>query len=252
MNIFLSHVSTEGVLALVLKHWIQIVFNNRIKVFVSSDLHNITAGDIWLGNLRAAFMDARVLIVLCSPYSVTRPWVNFETGGAWFKNIPVIPLCHSGQRLDNLPSPLFFFHGLDIHSPNFPEKLMQNLMIQAKLRKKPKLSKRGKERMMEEIASTLLRITVATPSRTNKPHQDKVGITLKKIATSNDEDCMGSKLANSLNMDPNDLDVYLRHLMDRRFIAKKSNKDGDCRYTTTKIGRNYLVQNDLLDFKSST
>jgi len=219
---------------------------------VSSDLHNITAGDIWLGNLQSALSSARLMIVLCSPYSVTRPWVNFETGSAWFKKIPVIPLCHSGQRLENLPLPLFFFHGLDIHSPNFPDELIHHLMVQAKLRKRPRTGRNGKERMKEEIASTLLRVTIPTPSRATKPYQDKIGIVLKKIATSNDEDCTCNKLASSLKVDPNDLDVYLRHLIDRRFIRRKSVKDVECWYSTTKYGRVYLVEQGLLEVTSST
>ncbi len=125
-------------------------------------------------------------------------------------------------------------------------------MIRAKLRKKPRVGKNKKEKMKEEIAATLLRIKVVASSRTTKPHQDKVGFILSKIATSNTEDCTCGKLAKSLKVNPNDLDVYLRHLIDRRFITRNTNRDGDCWYATTKAGRDYLVQHeDLLEGKSS-
>jgi predicted transcriptional regulator len=242
MNIFLSHISNEGLLALVLKEWIQTIFKGRIRVFVSSDIQNITAGDKWLDNLGKALSSARVLIVLCSPYSVTKPWVNFEIGCAWVKQIPIIPICHSGQNLNNLPSPLSSFQGLDVHSPNFPDLLIQSLVIRAKLRKHPRLSQKRKTLMKREISSTLHRITTTMPNRTNKPYQDKIAVVLKKIATSNNENCTCGKLAKSLKMNPNDFDVYLRHLIDRRFIVKKSNSW----YVTTKNGRNYLIQQNLL------
>ena len=251
MKIFLSHVSNEGLLALVLKEWIQSIFKGRLRVFVSSDVRSITAGDLLLGSVERALSSAKVLIVLCSPYSVTRPWVNFETGGAWMNGIPVIPICHSGQKLGNLPSPLSFFMGLDIHSADFPERLIENLVIRARLRRRPKISRTRKRRMKRDIASALRKIAATVPVRAAKPLQDKVGIILKHIATSNDEDCTCEKLASSLKMDPNDLDVYLRHLMDRRFIGMKTGENGNCWYTTTKAGRNFLVQQDLLGAQTS-
>ncbi|MBI5841208.1 MAG: toll/interleukin-1 receptor domain-containing protein [Chloroflexi bacterium] len=244
MEIFLSHVSTEGLLALVLKEWIQTIFNGRIKVFVSSDIKNIAAGDLWLGDVRRALVRARLLVILCSPHSVTRPWVNFEAGCAWLKKIPVIPVCHSGQKPEHLPSPLFLFEGLDMRAPDFPEKLIQNLTLRARLRKHPKLSKKAKNMMKREIRAAIRRIPTAATVITTKPHHDKVAIILKKIATADDEDCTCSKLARSLKTEPNDLDVYLRHLMDREFITKISAGNGDCRYTTTASGRAYLVKQE--------
>lgn len=249
MKIFLSHVSNEGLLALVLKDWIQASSRNRVKVFVSSDIQNIAAGDRWLENLREALTDARLLIVLCSPYSVTRSWVNFETGSGWIKDIPVIPICHSGQRLGSLPSPLSLFQGLEIQGSDFPGRLMANLKISAKLRKPLRINNKGKTRMMREVRSALRKIAASTPAQAAKPYQDKVAVILKKIATSNDEDCTCNKLADSLKMDANDLDVYLRHLIDRRFIKKKI-ENNDCWYTTTKAGRDFLVQHNFSEHKS--
>jgi len=245
MEIFLSHVSTEGLLALVLKEWIQAVFDDRIKVFVSSDMKNIAAGDPWLGDIRKALERSRLLIILCSPHSVTRPWVNFEAGCAWLKKIPVIPVCHSGQRPEHLPSPLFLFSGLDMRDTDFPEKLIQNLALQARLRKHPKLDKKIKSMIKRDIRNAIRRIPNVETVITTKPYYDKVAVILKKVATANDEDCICSRLANSLSMDPNELDVYLRHLMDRKFITKNIVGDGDCRYTTTATGRAYLVKQGL-------
>jgi hypothetical protein len=245
MKVFLSHVSDEGLLALVLKEWIQTTFIDKFKVFVSSDIQNIAAGDKWLDNLGRALSGADVLIVLCSPYSVTRPWVNFEVGSAWVKRIPIIPVCHSGQRLDNLPSPLSSFQGLDIESPTFPNTLVQNLAKRARIRKAPKIDQKE---MQKEIKATLRKIKGTRPAGTgaSRPSQDKIAVILKKIAISNNEDCTCTKLAKSLKMGANDLDVYLRHLIDRKLITGKTKKDSDCWYVTTASGRRYLIQQKLL------
>src|SRR5450432_37671 len=40
------------------------------------------------------------------PISVKRPWINFEAGSGWIRDIPVIPLCHSGMAPSALPVPL--------------------------------------------------------------------------------------------------------------------------------------------------
>lgn len=245
MNLFLSHVANEGLLALVLKEWIQKIFKGRIRVFVSSDIRNITAGDIWLNNIDQALTRARFLIVLCSPYSVSRPWVNFETGSAWMKRIPVIPLCHSGQTAGDLPSPLSFFMGLDVNTPRFPENLIESIVLRARLKRRPRMSKKARLRMRREVTSAIREIALTTPSRA-KPAADKVGTILKIIATSNNDDCTCSALAKTLKMDPNALDVYLRHLADRRFIVQKSRANGADWYMTTKQGRDFLVQQNLL------
>lgn len=245
MEIFLSHVSTEGLLALVLKEWIQAIFDDRIKVFVSSDIKNIAAGDPWLGDVRKALERSRLLIILCSPYSVTRPWVNFEAGCAWLKKIPVIPICHSGMKLDHLPSPLFLFAGLDMSAGDFPEKLIQNLALRARFQKRPRLVQKTKSSMKQDIRSAIRRIRNVTPTAA-RTQQDKVAVVLKKIATADNVDCTCKRLARSLKMDPNDLDIYLRHLMDRGFITRNLELDGDDWYTTTAKGRAYLLKQRLV------
>ena len=49
------------------------------------------AGSKWLEEIDQALAAAVVLLVLCSPASLRRPWINFETGCGWIKRVP----CHS-------------------------------------------------------------------------------------------------------------------------------------------------------------
>ena len=54
------------------------------------------------------------MIGLLSPRAVQRSWVYFEFGAAWIRNIPAIPVCHSGLPRDKLPIPLSIFQALDL------------------------------------------------------------------------------------------------------------------------------------------
>ncbi|MBI3164976.1 MAG: toll/interleukin-1 receptor domain-containing protein [Chloroflexi bacterium] len=255
MKIFLSHVSLEGPLAITLKEWVETSFAGQFEIFVSSDINDLPAGNQWLTSLEKALADAGMLIVLCSPFSVTRPWVNFETGGAWVKQIPIIPICHSGQSKSALPAPLSFFQGLEVNSPTFVSDLLHSLSKPLKLRRSPPIDK---TRMMEDIHSALNRITLPTqPNDSRRVVQKprprpagagsrKNGNLLRRIATASNEACTCSKLAKSLHIPQNELDVHLRYLMDRNYIKKMSAKGKDCWYTTTSKGRTYLVKQGLL------
>lgn len=104
--LFISHISEEKNLALKFKELIDEAFLGMIDVFVSSDENSIQMGQRWLDKVSNALKSCAVEIVICSPISVKRPWINFEAGAGWVRDIPVIPLCHSGMNPTSLPNPL--------------------------------------------------------------------------------------------------------------------------------------------------
>src|SRR5579864_4609627 len=104
--IFISHISEEKDLAIALKKLVESAFLNMIDVFVSSDPTSIKLGRKWLNEITEALKTCAVEIILASPESVKRPWINFEGGCAWIRDIPVIPLCHSEMVPMKLPPPL--------------------------------------------------------------------------------------------------------------------------------------------------
>ena len=87
-------------------------------MFVSSDQESIQAGESWLDALQRNLTTASMAIVLCSPVSISRPWLNFEAGAAWLRKIPVVPLCHSGLELEKLPMPLSALQGGKVSDPD--------------------------------------------------------------------------------------------------------------------------------------
>lgn len=104
--VFISHITEEKEMALELKQLIEESFLGMLSVFVSSDENSISSGSRWLDNITSALGSCAIELILCSPKSVKRPWINFEAGAGWVREIPVIPLCHSGMEPSSLPVPL--------------------------------------------------------------------------------------------------------------------------------------------------
>ena len=104
--IFISHISEEADLAACFKEALAKDFLSMPDVFVSSDTESIGAGSNWLTSIESALRDACVLLILCSSASIRRPWIHFEGGAAWMREIPIIPVCHSGFHPRQLPMPL--------------------------------------------------------------------------------------------------------------------------------------------------
>ena len=120
---FISHIADESSTATLLKAALGKDFLGLLDVFVSSDEESISAGDAWLDSISVALQEAHLMLILCSPASVRRPWVNFEAGAAWMRNIPIIPLCHAGLRPVDLPMPLSSRHGLSLSNQGDLRKL---------------------------------------------------------------------------------------------------------------------------------
>jgi hypothetical protein len=80
-----------------------------------------------------ALRSADLQIVMCSKESVGRPWVNFEAGAVWLRGIPVIPVCHSGMHLSDLPVPLSMLQGIECSQPEGLQKLYDAIAIKLKV-----------------------------------------------------------------------------------------------------------------------
>jgi len=113
-QLFLSHISEERGVAIKLQAMLEQVFSGDVKVFTSSDVVSIRAGKNWLTSVQDALKQSSAVVVLCSHVAVQRSWVQFELGGAWMLERPIIPVCHSGLKPRDLPLPLSLLEGADI------------------------------------------------------------------------------------------------------------------------------------------
>lgn len=153
MRVFISHITEEAPIALALKDFIESRLLRKVLAFASTDVHDLTPGDPWLQKISKALSDSQVFLVICSPASLTRPWINFEAGGAWFKGIPVIPICHSGQRKDQLPYPFSALQAIQIEDPGFGKALLQALCAHFQIPRTPEVdSARLRKKIEKAIA----------------------------------------------------------------------------------------------------
>jgi hypothetical protein len=81
-------------------------FIGLVEVFLASDTTSVPAGTRWLEEIVEGLQRSQIHIIICSNYSVYRPWINYEAGAAGVRGIPIVPLCHSGLIPDQLPVPL--------------------------------------------------------------------------------------------------------------------------------------------------
>jgi len=113
-NVFLSHITVESTMADLLRRRLENDFIGLVEVFESSDRLSIPVGSKWLDEVTQALKRADLHLILCSPDAVKRPWIQFEAGAAHLRGIPIIPLCHSGLTLAQLPVPLSESEGMQI------------------------------------------------------------------------------------------------------------------------------------------
>jgi len=111
--VFISHITEEAALAALIKNHIQKAFLGMIDVFVSSDGSSIEPGTRWLQGISTNLQIAQAMLVLCSKASVRRPWINFEAGAAWVKEINTVPVCHTDMLRNQLPVPLSELQGIE-------------------------------------------------------------------------------------------------------------------------------------------
>jgi hypothetical protein len=112
LTIFLSHVTSEAKLADIVEGHVLRDFIGLARVFASSDQGSILAGSQWLDEVTSALNETNLHVVLASPESIERKWINFEAGAAHVRGVPIIPLCHSGLTPAQLPVPLSESQGL--------------------------------------------------------------------------------------------------------------------------------------------
>jgi hypothetical protein len=106
LHIFLSYRNPEAKFADVLKEHLIQDFIGLVEVFLASDTTSVPAGSRWLEEIVKGLQQAQLQIIICSNYSMYRPWINYEAGAARVLGIPIVPLCHSGLNPDQLPVPL--------------------------------------------------------------------------------------------------------------------------------------------------
>lgn len=131
--IFISHINENRKLARLLKKLIDDVFEGAFQIFVSSDEDSIALGDEWLIVIDNHLVQSDVILLICSEFSIRRPWIGFEAGVGWAKRIKVIPLCCYGLNINQLPMPFSRWQGVNINRVQSFKKLLKTLAVKFNL-----------------------------------------------------------------------------------------------------------------------
>ncbi len=112
-DVFISFVHEEQAVATAVQGVLRACLGQQ-NIFLSSDEWQIFAGEQWLDRIRDELSHAKVVILVLSPRSVQRPWVNFEAGAAWLTGKVIIPACFGELTKGNLPKPYSNIQALDL------------------------------------------------------------------------------------------------------------------------------------------
>lgn len=125
LNVFISHASGEHPLAGLLKESLEKDFIGLVQVFVSEA--SIAPGVEWLKQVIKALQEADMYIVLCSESSVERRWINIELGAGLSRGKPLIPICHTDLRAEQLQRPLSDYETINASDEDGLRKLYATL-----------------------------------------------------------------------------------------------------------------------------
>ncbi len=134
-QIFISHSSEESNFAIPIKNWIDEILLGGVKLFVSSDDgESIPLGTEWLKKIKESLENSSMILVLVSHVSKDRKWIYFESGGAYIRDIPVIPICIGGLKKNDLPIPLNLMQAIEFPSKDSERLLLERIAASAGLR----------------------------------------------------------------------------------------------------------------------
>ncbi|MEO6804934.1 MAG: toll/interleukin-1 receptor domain-containing protein [Edaphobacter sp.] len=111
--IFISHAAVDSEIAIGLKKSISTAFPN-VDIFVSSDPTNLAPGDPWVQKILDALERASLILALVTERGLSRKWVWFESGRAWFSGIKLFPCCLGKVRKSKLEPPFSLIQALNI------------------------------------------------------------------------------------------------------------------------------------------
>ena len=144
LPIFISHASEDAVLASSIQSLIEAALRRRPSerlVFRSTDVTAIEGGADWYDAIIKALRQSRICLSLLTPTSVYKPWVIYESGGAYAiyrqKAQRLIAVCAAGITPDLVPSPLKRLQTRRLYDPGDLEQLLKELAVLLGRRSRP-------------------------------------------------------------------------------------------------------------------
>jgi hypothetical protein len=247
--ISISHVDEDVVVAQALKRWIESAFPQQCAVVLSSDTREIPLGGRWHEEVDRALGATRVRLVLCSPASLRRPWIGFEAGSAWMKRVPLLPICHSGQRAGKLPPPFSTFPPLEIEAPTFASDLVTRLAGHLQIATVPRIDQGAMRADLERACHPRHGAAPAqeAPPPAAERAEEGAAQLLRAIAANDDPGYMVDELAAACGLTTKQTQHYIDGLLEQKLLTRRMFTGKPAQYHLSGPGKKYLVDSGVLD-----
>ena len=126
-GIFISHINEERPLALRLQKLLETALSPKPPVFVSSDYDSIKSGEEWYRAILGGIRRSEAVVVLLSPESIDRRWINFEAGFGLGQESQVIPVVWRGLTKGEVGFPLGQLHARELADRDECAALLRHL-----------------------------------------------------------------------------------------------------------------------------
>jgi hypothetical protein len=192
--------------------------------------------------LEAVFSETIVMIVLCSPASISRPWITFETGCGWIKRLPILVLCHSNQKMKHLPLPFNRFQALELEDSSFISEFLKTLANRLGFKRAPRIDQ---NLMHKELSHAVSIMDIATIQRSQsdssnmlKLPEDAINF-LRHLAQSA---CSVSvkQISDSFNIEEQRAMAFLDTLCQVNLVTRGQILGAPSIYTINSGGKKYL------------
>ena len=252
MKTLICHIHEDTPIAQVLQDWTGSTFAGQSEVFVHSDDEIILSDAAWLEKIDEALEGSKALVLVISPTSLQKPWVNFELGCAWMKGIFILPVCHSGITVVNLPQPLSMFQGLDLNQEDFPEMFITLLGKELGIRKLPRINfaeMAGEIRKAQEAMQPMGSEKKEIPPPVIEEDR-RLGQTYEQIllilANADTVGYTAAVLADHFKIQEPKMKFYLKKLTEDKYLYASYPGAGQSRYNLTHKGKAYLEEYGLI------
>jgi len=134
-RIFISFAGEDAALADFLSRTLNHIFQGHARFFSSSG--GLQPGVVWLDRLKSEIRSADTVLMLLSPHSFDRPWINIEAGAFWANDKTILPLLHGGLTASDIHRPLADYQAININSPHGIASLLGILALRIGLSAPP-------------------------------------------------------------------------------------------------------------------
>ena len=92
---FISHIHEDARISAALEDLIKESLLGGVEVFNTSNRVSLAPGEPWRDLIIQNLRGCVAALVVATPQSVSSPWINFESGGAWISEKRGIPVARA-------------------------------------------------------------------------------------------------------------------------------------------------------------